>query len=113
MYSKRGLFINGTWRRHGGPRPTGKYRGTLYKLIVVGLPDDARAPAVWDFGPIAAITPLAIDTACGCANGGVYGLTACAPSQPAPPFGGIKHDSTVCECAADCLDAKLSQVVVR
>ena len=62
---------------------------------------------------MAAITPLATNKVCECANGDVHGLAACASIQSAPPFGGIKHSGMRCEGTADCPNLKLSHVVVR
>lgn len=114
MHSERGLLINGTWRRHGESRPARKNSATLYEPIVAGLPNDARPPAEENFGPIVAITPPATDEEdYGRANGDVHGLAACASVRPVLPFGGIKHSGMGYEGAADCLDIKLSQMVVR
>lgn len=113
MYSERSLLIDGTWRRHGKPGPAGKYCGTLCEPIVVSLPDNVRVPAAGDFGPMAAITPLATDKVCECTRGDVHGMAACASIRSAPPFGGIKHSGMRCEGAADCPNLDLSQAVVR
>jgi hypothetical protein len=94
-------------------RPASKNSGTFYEPIVAGLPDDARAPAAGDFGPIAAITPLATDKVCECPIGDVHGSAACACIQSVLPSGGIKHSGMEYEGAADCLSIKLSKVVVR
>ncbi len=113
MHSERGLLIDGTWRRHGGSRPSGKHGDALCEPVAVGLLHDAQAPAAEGFGPMAAITPPATDKVSECANGDVHGLAACASNRPAPPSGGIKHGGMGCEGAADRLDIKLSPVGVR
>jgi len=113
MHSERGLLINGTRRRYGESRPARKSSGTLYELIVASLPNDARAPAEENFGPIVAITPPATDEEdYGHANGDVHGLAACASIRSATPFGGIKHSGVRREGAADSLDTKLGQVAL-
>ena len=92
MHSERGLLINGTWRLRGESMPASKNSGTFFKPNVVGLSDNRRAPTAGGLGPIAAITPLAADKVCECANGDVHGLAACASIRSVLPFGSIKHN---------------------
>ena len=100
MYSERGLFIDGAWRRTGeaaenpvldarekggavvtgGSRPADRNAGLFFQpTVITGLPDDAKALARENFGPIAAITPFTTDDEVYArANDSVYGLSAYA-----------------------------------
>ena len=71
----------------GGGRPAGQNKGFFFEpTVITGLPDDARAMADENFGPIAAITGFATaDEAYARANGSEYragGL--CLHPQPRP-----------------------------
>jgi len=98
MYSERGLFIDGAWRRTGeaaenpvldarekggavvtgGSRPADRNAGFFFQpTVITGLPDDAKALFQENFGPIAAITPFRTDDEVYArANDSVYGLSA-------------------------------------
>lgn len=69
----------------GGTTPAGKNSGTFYEpTVITGLPDDARALAEENFGPVAAVTPFATDDEVyGRANGDVHGLAAYAFTRSA------------------------------
>jgi len=62
----------------GGGRPAGQNKGFFFEpTVITGLPDDARAMAEENFGPIAAITGFAsADEAYARANSSEYGLAA-------------------------------------
>jgi len=64
----------------GGGRPEGQNKGFFYQPTVIsGLPDDAKALAEENFGPIAAITPFATDEEVYIrANATEFGLSAYA-----------------------------------
>ena len=62
----------------GGARPADRNSGFFFQpTVITGLPDDAKALAEENFGPIAAITPFASDEeAYRRANDSIYGLSA-------------------------------------
>ncbi len=64
----------------GGGRPADRNAGFFFQpTVITGLPDDAKALAEENFGPIAAITPFASDDEVYArANDSVYGLSAYA-----------------------------------
>lgn len=64
----------------GGSRPVDRNAGFFFQpTVITGLPDDAKALADENFGPIAAITPFkSDDEVYGRANDSVYGLSAYA-----------------------------------
>lgn len=103
----------------GGGRPADRNSGFFFQpTVITGLPDDARALAEENFGPVAAITPFDTDDEVyRRANDSVYGLSAYAFTRSPQrardavariqagmvginsfalaaaeaPFGGIKH----------------------
>ena len=64
----------------GGGAPADRNTGFFYApTVITGLPDDAKALAEENFGPIAAITPFRTDDEVyGRANDSIYGLSAYA-----------------------------------
>ena len=64
----------------GGGRPADRNVGFFFQpTVITGLPDDAKALAEENFGPIAAITPFRSDEeAYARANDSIYGLSAYA-----------------------------------
>lgn len=69
----------------GGARPADRNAGFFFQpTVITGLPDDAKALAEENFGPIAAITPFASDDeAYRRANDSPYGLSAYAFTRSA------------------------------
>ena len=64
----------------GGGRPADRNAGFFFQpTVITGLPDDAKALAEENFGPIAAITPFGSDDEVYTrANDSMYGLSAYA-----------------------------------
>ena len=69
----------------GGGTPADRNTGFFFApTVITGLPDDAKALAEENFGPIAAITPFRTDDeAYGRANDSIYGLSAYAFTRSA------------------------------
>jgi succinate-semialdehyde dehydrogenase/glutarate-semialdehyde dehydrogenase len=77
----------------GGKRPEGQNKGFFYEPTVISsLPDDAKALAEENFGPIAAITPFASDEEVFTrANATEFGLSAYAFTTSAKRMREVAH----------------------